>query len=248
MVAVYNSFEAGTDTATITTLNTNAAGDTPFEFITIGSTATATFDTTHSRGNLSAKLNAGTTPGDVGFEWSTSVGSLSTWYLRMYYYATSHPVIQHRILDSVTSGGAALCSAIFHQAAGTICTADGGFNIASQGSVAVPLNKWVRFEMKVIGSATTGQIISRMFNGDAANPIETLTSSATTNTSGSAAIHRFGLHGDTYDVSRTFWLDDLGVSSVDWMGPATWQKVGITGSARPTPGVLGQAVSRAATW
>lgn len=243
MVAVYNSFETGTNGSTITTGGTGGGSDTALDFVTIGAGATATFDNSKPRGNLAAKLNAGSTPVDVGMEWSTAVGTLSTWYQRIYYYATSHPTNAHRIMDATTAGGAALCAGIIHQSAGTLCAADGGFNVAAQGALTVPLNQWVRVEMKVIGSPTTGQISFRLFTvPDAVNPTETQTSSATTNTSSSGVNYRFGLNGDAYDANRTIWIKDLGVSSVDWMGPATWA------NNRPTLGLTSQAIGRAVTW
>jgi hypothetical protein len=248
MVAVYNSFETGTLGSTITAANTGGGSNTALDAVTIGTGASVTFGS-NGRGALSAQLNAGTTPADAGMEWSTAVGTLTTWYQRIYYYATSHPTNQHRILDSTTAGGAALCSGIYHQSAGTIAAANGSFGISCQGTVAVALNQWVRIELKTVGSATTGSITMRLYNvPDANNVTEEIVSAANQNTSGSGVIFRFGLNGDTYDTNRTIWIDDLGVSSVDWLGPATWAKNAISGASRPTPGVVGQAVSRAVTW
>jgi hypothetical protein len=170
---------------------------------------------------LAAKLNVGATPADAGMEWSTTVGTLATWYQRIYYYATSHPTNQHRILDTTTAGGAALCSGIYHQAAGTLAAANGGFGISCQGTVAVALNQWVRIELKTVGSATVGSISMRLFNvPDAVNPTEEIVSAANQNTSGSGVIYRFGFNGDTYDANRIVWIDDIGVSSVTWLGPS----------------------------
>jgi hypothetical protein len=227
MVAVANNFEAGTNGTTITTANAGGSGNTNFDFVTIGTGATCTFDNTQAHGALSMGCNAGASGNDSGVEWSTAVGSLGTWWMRCYYYATVHPTTHYRMMDAVNAAATALCSGVYHQSDGTLVGADAGFNIACQTVGQVPLNQWVRIEMKTIGSATVGQIEVRYFAvPDAPNATEAVASAANRNTTGSAGIYRFGLHGDgPYDANKTIWVDDAAVSSVTWLGPSVRQPV-----------------------
>ena len=128
----------------------------------------------------------------------------------------SNPATNHRIFDAVASPN--LCSALYLSTTGKVEAVDtsGGQIVITTTSVA--LSQWIRVEARIVGSATVGSVELRLYNSaDSLYPTEVRKSAATFNTSGAFNEYRFGAAGDPLPANRTIWLDDMALSTVDWL-------------------------------
>lgn len=221
--ALANNAEGGTSGTTVTTGNSGGASVNAFDVVTIGTSSAVTFDNGHAaHGSLAYKMAVPVGVANISsVAWTTSLGTQTTVWFRLYLYFTSQPATfgVWRALQ-----GASLC-------AGVVLVSDGTMQVrnAANGTVfttasVIPINQWFRLEGFVTGSASTGQVELKFFSSlDATVPDETQTSLANLNLRGPPNTYQAGA---LTSVGSTFWIDDLGVSTVGYMGPA-----GIPGTA-----------------
>jgi len=92
----------------------------------------------------------------------------------------------------------------------------------------VPLNAWFRIEGFVTGNASTGQVELKQFNDPAsATATETQTSAASVNTGGTMDTYEFGMPVTPSANNGPFWMDNIGLSSTGYLGPATVTSPGV---------------------
>jgi hypothetical protein len=220
MPTVLWNAEGGSNATGITIGNSGGASGTAFNAVTLGSGATAVYDNAQARGTLAAKLATGGTAADCALEYSTPIGTQSQAWFRGYFYIPSNPATSHRLIDAYDSA-TTLCFAVYLLTDGRLQTANTVGGTIQTMTGTVPLNTWFRIECMAIGSATVGQVeVMRFDSADSATPTETITSAATQNTRGTFNSYRFGAAGDPLPASRTIWVDDIGVSTTGYLGPA----------------------------
>lgn len=169
------------------------------------------FDTTHAHsGSKSCKISPQTGADRPSIFWQAPG---LEYYVRFYLY----------LEDYSTSGNTSVFAAGVQQGVGlgVYESGNGGKVIVSDWSGdhistnAHPLDEWVRHELHIIHSYTTGSIEWRMFHGDSLTPIETYSSAHnrdTRNTGESVIWRQIG--GNT-----PYWVDDCAVNWVNWIGP-----------------------------
>ena len=216
MAEATNTFEGGSDETTISTVNSGGGSGTAFDTVyTDGSTPVVVFDTARAaHGSYSARLfnNSGGATRSAYLEWTSAVGTPTTVYGRFYVYSTGWDVTARTIL-------ARFASLVFIEVQASTglwwFRDNSGFSSASSSTVSA--NKWVRFEYKIVYSATVGEFTVRYFDtADSATPTQEI--SLTTRDTGTAhSYSRFGPQLANNDT--TFWLDGLVAGAADWPGP-----------------------------
>lgn len=238
-----NDLEGGTNGTQLTAGaggNTDGVSGNFFDNINTGSGATEVFSNTHAaHGFLSVNITTSATAAESYVEWTTSLGTPGTtiWF-RTYVYLTALPGTSTPLIRFNNAGG---------QSARLVLTTTGVWNFNDSanttiltGTSVMPTNAWFRVEGFVIGSSTAGQLEVKSFTGNADGtvPVETLTSGTTVNTRGILDSIQYGVTSVTI-ANVSFWLDDIGVTDVAYLGPAVTM-----------PGAMStlQAVTRAAFW
>jgi hypothetical protein len=218
MTTLTNSFEGGTNGTTITAANSGGASGNAFDVVSIGASATLTFDNTHvAHGSLAGNVTTPVAATNSYAAWTTSMGTQTTVWFRLYLYYTANPANTHRVFTGVS--GASNCGSLQVTAAGKLQWINSSNATILTSTAAIPLGAWFRIEGFITGSATVGQVELKLFSTpDSLTPNETDTSAATQNTLSTMNGYRFGVSGSTASV--TFWMDDLGLSSTGYLGPA----------------------------
>lgn len=222
MASPANTAEGGSNTTAVTTANSGGVSGDAWQLVTASATCSLTFDNTHAaHGALAYKVLLGATAGESYGEWSTSLTAAATagpLYARAYLYFTANPTIAvnpFRWLSTTTLRGLVQITT-----AGKIAVLNSAGTAVGTSSASIPLNQWFRLEASIVGSATAGQIIARLYNtADSTAVTETITSAATINTGGTIDRCRYG-HAGTGSSNLTFWMDDIAGSDVTWPGPS----------------------------
>lgn len=220
MAATSNTFEGLSNGTGITSGNSGGASGDAFDLMTLGSGATATADTSKSaHGSVSMKLATGVSAADCVAEWTSKIGTQTTLFVRMYLWIPSNPGTNHRLFDLVASPN--LCGALYLTTTGKVEAVDTGGGQMTITTNSVALSQWIRVEAKYTASATVGQAEVRLYNSaDSTTADEIKISAASFNTQASFNEYRFGAAGDPMPANRTIWYDDIGLSTVAFLGPA----------------------------
>lgn len=218
MTQLANTFEGGSDETTITTGNSGGgSGDAFYNINLDAGGGTAVFDNARAaHGTYSARLNNGTNPsGSTYVEWDdSSYGDLTTHYGRAYFYFSTIQSTARIILFR-------FASLIFLE---LVTGGSGNFRIrdntafTANSTNTVPTGQWVRFEWKLVHSATVGEFTVRYYaDAESSTPTETLSiTNGDTGTSGDYVWFGPILSA----VNQTLWVDSLIVGATDWPGPA----------------------------
>jgi hypothetical protein len=249
MPTVTWSAEGGSNGTGITTGNSGGASGTAFDSVSLGAGASAVYDNAQAHnGTLAAKLATGGSAADCSLNWSGAIGTQTQVFYRAHLWMSANPASNHRLMDAFDSVSGQLCFAVYLTTTGKLMSVNTGGSTIQTTTNSVNLSAFSRIEVMVIGSATVGQVEIKLFNNpDSATATETLTSAASQNTRGSFNNYRFGAAGDPLPASRTLWLDDLGISTIGYLGPtasavtltpatATWAAV--AGTPVPQPVIV----------
>lgn len=217
---LYNTFEGGTNTTTISAANSGGISGDAFDAVTISATAGVTFDNTHTlQGSaLAAKVSTGGTAGNADLDWTTSLVTVgTTLYARLYLYATANPGTSHRIWVAAPSSGTHCISQMTTTGKLNILTSTGGAIATSTNSIA--LNQWVRVEYSTVATPT-GTVTAKLYNNaDSTVATETLSGA---NSGGTNQIVKsvFGISGTAVANVGPIWMDGLATgNNGDFFGP-----------------------------
>ncbi len=218
MASLSNTFEGGTQGVTITTANSGGVSGNAFDSVNIGTGGTCIYDNTHVHsGTLENEQALGATAGQVYVVWSTSLGSVTELYSRIYLYLTANPGATAGKIEYI-SGAAAVFLAI--STTGKIGLINAASATVALSTNSITLNAWNRLEFHCIQNATTGTIQARLFFGssvDSATPTESLDGGATNTGSSAYSAIRIGQTNNASNV--TYWVGDVATSTTGWIGP-----------------------------
>lgn len=224
MTTLTNSFEGGTNGTTITAANSGGASGNALDVVNIGSGDTVAFSNAHAaHGSLSCQMSTGST-NPCTLVWSTSMGSQSQVWFRIYLYFTAFPSGNFGLFRLQQT--ASFCGDIFMLTSGLIRAQNSAFGTVFNTAGTIPLNQWFRIEGFIIGSASVGQISLQVYDtAGSATPTESITSAATQNTFGAPNTFLYGVSAPSTAIS-SFWMDDIGLSSTGPLGPVKTLKTG----------------------
>lgn len=223
------TFESGTSGNALAT--GDAASGTAYDSVTthtpIGTQSSVTYSTTHVHsGSLSAKYDFphNNSPDTCAFAWTTSLGSISEHYGRIYIYLTANPNVVFQIL--LESDGVGRAMKLQVNSAGKIVAAGDGANLGTSTS-ALTLNSWNRIEWHhKDASGTSGIVVVQLFlgtNADGSTPDDTsLSFTATSAGSGGNLTNVTIGDSDSGQGVDTFsaWFDDVVVGAASFPGPS----------------------------
>jgi hypothetical protein len=225
----YNTFESGSNGATITTGNSGGGGagqdgSTAFAAVNSGAGSTIAYDSTRSaHGALSGKFATTTFNFSLYVSW-TNLGSVATCYYRAYCYFTSLGSLAANtpIIAFYTSTPALAAYLQVIAASGKLQWLTGGGSGILTTTAAIPTGQWFRVEGYLTGNATTGQANLQLFNTmDSTTATENDTSASSFNTVGTLAQVRFGQVAAITN-NGPYWLEDIAVSTSGALGPARY--------------------------
>jgi hypothetical protein len=222
-VLLTNSAEGVSSGTTVSITNSGGLAGSRFDAVNIGTGAGLTFDNTRAaHGSQSYKVLVGSSSANSIIEWTNSLTApavpvTQAWF-RIYLYLTAYSTHQLRIVG-VRSGTTTRADVALDSTGHVALLNATGGGVKFSTSV-VPLNQWFRLEGFFIGDPSVGQIECKMFTSsmDEVAPDETVTSTATVNTGGT--INRVDIGNPSSEASYTFWMDDLGMSTSGYIGPA----------------------------
>ncbi len=220
-VMLANNANGGVNGATVTYFNCGETSGDAWDYISIGAGATATYSTQNARGGMSYKFTTGASAGQVMVEWEKFATPLSTIYVRFNVFMPAYPATSTRFCE--INDGTTTQLSIGIRSDGTISVRDNPQAQMAVTTVPLPVGRWCRVEFRATSSATTGQITLRTYREvDSPYPTETVNSAATFNTQSNGIGFnkpRFGLTGISV-ANATCYMDDIAVSSSDYLGPA----------------------------
>jgi hypothetical protein len=223
MTVLTNSFEGGSNTTTITTGNSGGTSGNAFDNVSITGTNTLTYSSTQSfTGLLSCAVVSGSPVGNSLIRWGPSLtgSSVPAVWFRAYVFLTAG-ASACRIIRASNNSYGTLCGWIEVNSSAKLILRDAAGNAQATSNTALPNDAWVRLEGYVIGSAVAGQLQLQIFKTtpNGLVPDEVVTTAATLNTNGAITGIDYGNPSST--ASTTFYLDNVGVSTTGYLGPAS---------------------------
>lgn len=217
MTILTSSFEGGTVGATISTGNSGAASGNPFDSVSIGASATAVYDNAHAaHGSVAAEFTTAGTATTSLLEWTTTMGTQTTIWYRLYVYLASTPTPAFRAFQA-RSGATHAASVLFSGTAIQL-SAGAAFGADVTFTTHPPIGSWFRMEGFFTGDPSAGVVNASLYTSmDSATPTETHTVSGL-NTTGTLTQYWFG-QSNSVTGSGPFWLDDVGISNTGFLGP-----------------------------
>jgi hypothetical protein len=216
---IVQSFEGGSSSATITTGDTQASGDTHFNSVA-GSPVYDTAQAAH--GTKAAKF---TTSGQT-LTWAP--GTASQVWFRAYCYFTANPSGSS---VTIVNPGVAVGS-VQVDTSGIIYINAGGSPTAM--ATPLPLNAWFRLEGYWNVTVNTAAELKIFTSVDSTTAAETKSPSAGGNTT-----KPFNMTFGSPTAVGTFWMDDLGWSNQAYIGPVGAPASGVAFDAVGPAGGLG---------
>ena len=231
-VALYNSFEGGTNGTTISAVNSGGTSGDNFGVIT----GTPKFSNAQSRRGLlcaDCSSGAGATAANVQYGTNTLSNAGIDFWVRFYAYQTAAPVTTNTYIFIMNDDGAPVRAMALRVTASTgawgFYNSAGTLYAGTAGSVVVPNNQWFRFDMRLNGSTTSGTIEAFFYTGaDLENPIggkftdHVLATGLAISGSGNLSRPRYGTSG-TVATNYTIFYDDVAYSETTWIGSSAPQ-------------------------
>lgn len=217
-----NTFNGGTDTATITTGNSDDFDSgTAFGGIVI-TNGTLTYSTNTRDGiGLAAKSLATAGSCSAYCLWSVIPGSpYPAFYTRMYLNQTVRGTGNNYLQRFLNVAGSATNGWVGIDSTGHVAVFNNTQTNVGTSTMTLSTGTWYRIETYIIADPTAGQIICRIYSTvEGLTPAETLDSGATRNTGTAGDIGRcyFGLQVGTNTTEVYF--DDVAVVNDTWIGP-----------------------------
>jgi hypothetical protein len=202
-----NSFEGGTNNSTITTGNSGGLSGTAFANVFNSPVFT---NVRSAHGTLSARL-----PASVFAELNYDLtGSNSTRWVRVYLYSASWSGTR----DVITLYASGLYYWTVRLSSTTVTVlhynGSGSDTTIATISQAPTAGAWIRVELQAINNAS-GACEVRLYNSaDSTTPTGTATGSRTSTPTDWSTVAFIS------SASTDLWIDDVGWSDVDWLGPA----------------------------
>lgn len=238
-----NDFEEAPSSGTTITTGNSGGGpgsSNAFDATAIGTGATLQFSSTQAaHGTYSMACATGTTSTTATAEWTTSMGTQTTVYGRIYLYVTASPGNSDAIVRFQNSGTFGLGLQL--STARQIVVQDAAFTFIHTLTSVIPTGQWVRWEWQIAFSASVGQVTVNYYaNADSSTATESYTSAASQNFGASANQLLLGWNAN-HANQATIYMDSVNVNGTGFPGPALSTNL-------PMPNILLQSVNRATTW
>jgi hypothetical protein len=218
-VQVTNNAEGGTNQTTVTTANSGGTSGTAFNVVN-STSSTVVFDSTQKAGGTySIRTAVGATSSVANFGWTTALGTPTRVYGRVYFRLPSIVVNREIIRWRRSTTQIARLRVDLDTGVLELRQGNNAAPATSGGTGTVPLsaNTWYRVEWDIQAGTLTNTI--RLFLGDSATPLETITGNGVFATTGTITEVMFGQFTSVSNVGDMFF-DDIVVNDTGYPGPA----------------------------
>lgn len=211
MAARSNSFEGGTNGATVSAAGSGGASGDAFFAVTVTAGGAMAYDNTRAaHGTLSAKVTGGVA-GAIACYYDITASA--RFGVRAYFWFTGLPTDDLLLISMYAADHTTRLLSWHINGAGKLRLSDAsGTAGVWTAAAAAPLNQWVRLELYgLCGSTTTNATIKGgVFLGDSTTPIEAIYSSTAGNLGISNQFGRavVGKPGGTL-FATPYWIDDI---------------------------------------
>jgi len=207
-----NTFEGGTDGVIISGANSGGASGNAFDNTPGNPTFTAA---QKMHGGLAVAITDATA--GLGVNWTGFGGITADLWIRYYLWIPAWPTGANLRTHQYLDAGGVNHGAFEVQTSGRPRWHTG--LAATQGSVDFPVSQWTRVEMRMRADTSVGQIEVRWYATPDSTGAPTDTWNATgLNTGAGTASMAFGSMNSFPTTPYTIYLDDLAVSTTDWIG------------------------------
>ena len=217
-----NSAEGGTEGLFPTTANTGGASGDAFDFVSTQSGTGGFSYLTFTRfddaaGVMGYRWISGS--GTLALRWNTTPVNPTQMWMRFYFWHGNNVSANYDSLALLSDDVGGGDQHVQINANGTL-RAETHAGFTSSGSVAIPLEQWVRIEARVKSENTTlGELEIRMWldpnSTGAADDTILMTGRQTGNYCDFIDLRS----SDFFSVKHDYITDNFGISSVDWLGP-----------------------------
>jgi Putative Ig domain len=217
-----NNFGGGTDGTAITVGNSGgASGDAFTEVVCTGPAIPPKFSSIHVAhahvDDLSMKIDPNGGAGYDCVKWS-NLNTTQVWF-RAYLWFDSFPTTTVQLFKCQTTSGDFTASIGIGTDGMIVITKGDNDTVELTGSVPIAVGQWIRVEGYIINQYSSGAGEFKLFNtGNSITPVDTGTSGAF-DTIGYANHFFIGVCGNAGDSGAAFWVDDIGVTDVGYLGP-----------------------------
>ncbi len=214
MTTFTHDFDAGSNGASI--LAADAGSGDVFDSRTVTAGATLTYSNAHPHsGTLAARhVTTSGTAQDSELTWSTSIGTQTLTYFRIYVWMDVFPGVGITLFRARSSGS--LRARVSMSATGKLQMVNSAGTTLHTFAASLAVGQWVRIEGKLDHTGDTFEV--KLFNNASLlTPSETYSASAAT-IGASANSFEFGRVGEV-NTAYTFETDDYGLSTTAYLGP-----------------------------
>lgn len=224
MTTLYNNFEGGTSTTTVSTGNSGGVSGNAFDSVSVGATASLQFSSAQAaHGTLSMLVQNGASSSSAHADWTTSMGTQATIYWRAYCYMPGSAGSAWRMIQAETTGSHV--GSVFISGTTIHLSYGSGFTSAGTLTTPVPTGQWFRLEGYFTGDSSAGAVSASLYTvTDSVTPAETKTFTGL-NTGSPMNQYQFGQLANASSLGP-FYLDDIAVSSTGPIGPFTYPYLG----------------------
>ena len=223
MTNTANTFEGGTDNATITTGNSGGGSGTAFDFVSIVANGSATYENTNPyRGGLSGKFSSGVTAGTCYAEWTTAVGAASSGsvYVRVRFRIPALPDTTGIRVITISDSASAFRAELRVVNTGAVSIRGSAGTTLASFAATYGADEWWDVALAItVFSATIGVIEGKRYAPDG-TVAETITSAANQNTLGAGGTNKIAAGMIRSAANYTAYIDDFNASTSAYPAPA----------------------------
>lgn len=218
-----NNLDAGPHGTTVTVANSNDNGGDAFDSVdSAGATTVLAYSSTPARATAEyvMKTSVGATAAMPHVTWSTSAGTQSQVYLRLYAQLGTMTASNAPLFMSMLNGS--ICASIEIAGTATPKMWVAGLSSFSAGTVTIPIGVWFRVEARfAFGNTTTPGTADARFYLDADSDVisETLTFPSFDSRNTTANQFHFGPSQALANYPITYH-SGVALSTDGWIGPA----------------------------
>jgi hypothetical protein len=222
-VYLANNVDSGPSGTTITVANSDNTGGNPFDVVdSSGANAVLQYQASPARSTAEFVMKAtnGNSATSPLVAWTTSAGTQSQVYVRMYAYIQTMTASNAPLFLSSLSGS--ICGMLEVAGTATPHLWLEGLSSFLAGTVTVPIGAWFRVEARMaFGTAGVPGSAEARFYVDADSDVisETLTLPSYDSRNATANEFKFGCTQALANYSTTFY-SGLAISTDGWIGPA----------------------------
>lgn len=219
MTQLRNNFQGLASGTTLTTGNSGGASGDAFDVVVApptGGTLAASNTAPLMHAPVYMVVQTTTTAGNPTFQWSTSMGTQTQIWGRVYFNAGALPAGNNRIINFMS--GATQCCSIALMTTGQLSLRDAA-SVDTTTTATLSVNTWYRIEFRFQFSTTTGNAsLSLYASPDSTTATETISTTNQNYGAANATLYQFGQIGSS--TTRGPWrFADVAIDNTAAIGP-----------------------------